>query len=153
MNIADELKKLADLRAQGIINEQEFELGKRKILSDSSVPHGTRDNQATIVKILLKPVTFISSRWTSGNLYFPDMLTLDNDAIIYKKSAIVGSKEEHINYKSVASVKLKNGMIFADLIIETSGGSQSIIIRGLSKQDAQTASELIRKVQEGVKWA
>jgi hypothetical protein len=148
MDIADELKKLADLRTQGIINEQEFEIGKRKILSDSPVPQSRSNNQAPIVKILLKPVTFISSRWTSGNLYFPDMLTLDNDAIIYKKSAIVGSKEEHINYKSVASVKLKNGMIFADLIIETSGGSQSIIIRGLSKQDAKKASELIRKVQE-----
>jgi Bacterial PH domain len=148
MNIADELKKLADLRTQGIINEREFEIGKRKILSDSPVPQSTSDNQAPIVKILLKPVTFIASRWTSGNLYFPDTLTLDNDAIIFKKSAIVGSKEEHINYKSVASVKLKSGMIFADLIIETSGGSQSIIIRGLSKQDAHKASELIRKVQE-----
>ena len=148
MYIADELKKLAELRTQGIINEQEFEIGKRKILSDSPVPQSTRDTQAPNVKILLKPVTFISSRWTPGNLYFPDMLTLDNDAIIYKKSAIVGSKEEHINYKSVASVKLKKGMIFADLIIETSGGSQSIIIRGLSNQDAHKASELIRKVQE-----
>ena len=148
MNIADEIKKLADLRTQGIINEREFEIGKRKILSDAPEPQSTRDNQALNVKILVEPVTFISSRWTSGNLYFPDMLTLDNDAIIYKKSAIVGSKEEHINYKSVASVKLKNGMIFADLIIETSGGSQSIIIRGLSKQDANKASELIRKVQE-----
>ena len=148
MNIADDLKKLADLRTQGIINEREFEIGKRKILSDPPVPQSARDNQAPIGKILLKPVTFISSRWTSGNLYFPDMLTLDNDAIIYKKSAIVGSKEEHINYKSVASVKLKNGMIFADLIIETSGGSQSIIIRGLSKRDANKASELIRKIQD-----
>jgi hypothetical protein len=148
MNIADEIKKLADLRTQGIINEREFEIGKRKILSDAPEPQSTRDNQALNVKILVEPVTFISSRWTSGNLYFRDMLTLDNDAIIYKKSAIVGSKEEHINYKSVASVKLKNGMIFADLIIETSGGSQSIIIRGLSKQDANKASELIRKVQE-----
>jgi Short C-terminal domain/Bacterial PH domain len=148
MNIADELKKLADLRAQGIINEREFEIGKRKILYDSPVPQGTRDNHAPIVKILPQPVTFIASRWTTGNLCFPDMLTVDNDAISYKKSAIVGSKEEHINYKSVASVKLKTGMVFADLIIETSGGSQSIIIHGLSKQDAQTASELIRKVQE-----
>jgi hypothetical protein len=151
MEIADELKKLADLRAQGIINEQEFVLGKRKILScspDSPGSQSVRNNQAPIEKVLRNPVTFVSSRWTAGNLYFPDMLTLDNDAIIYKKSAIVGSKEEHINYKSVASVKLKNGMIFSDLVIETSGGSQSITIRGLSKQDAIKASELIRKVQE-----
>ena len=148
MNIADELKKLADLRTQGIITEQEFEMGKRKILYDSPLPQSWSNNQAPTVRILPEPVTFISSRWTAGNLCFPDMLTLDNDAIIYKKSAIVGSKEEHINYKSVASVKLTNGMIFADLIIETSGGSQSIVIQGLSKQDAQSASELIRKVQD-----
>jgi Bacterial PH domain len=148
MDIADEIKKLADLRTQGIISDHEFEIGKRKILSDSPGPQDTRNYQMPVTKILLKPVTFISSRWTAGNLCFPDMLTLDNDAIIYKKSAIVGSKEEHINYKSVASVKLKNGMIFADLIIETSGGTQSIIIQGLTKRDANKASELIRKVQE-----
>ncbi len=151
MEIADELKKLADLRAQGIINEQEFVLGKRKILSyspDSQGSQNVRNTQAPIEKVLRNPVTFIASRWTAGNLYYPDMLTLDNDAIIYKKSALVGSKEEHINYKSVASVKLKSGMIFADLVIETSGGSQSITIRGLSKQDAIKASELIRKIQE-----
>jgi hypothetical protein len=148
MNIADELKKLADLRTQGFITDQEFEIGKRKILYDSPLPQSRSNNQASAVRILPEPITFISSRWTAGNLCFPDMLTLDNDAIIYKKSAIVGSKEEHINYKSVASVKLKNGMIFADLIIETSGGSQSIVIQGLSKQDAQRASELIRRVQD-----
>jgi hypothetical protein len=146
MALADEIKKLADLKSQGIINEQEFEIGKRKILSES--PESTRNYHVPTEKILLQPVTFISSRWTTGNLCFPDMITLDNDAIIYKKSALVGSKEEHINYKSVASVKLKNGMIFSDLIIETSGGTQSIIIRGLSKQDANKASELIRKIQE-----
>ncbi|HIE25211.1 MAG TPA: hypothetical protein EYP74_04345, partial [Anaerolineales bacterium] len=57
------------------------------------------------------------------------------------------SDEEIISYGKIASVKLKTRMFFADLTIETSGGSQPIFINGLGKNDAQEIKNAIRNYQ------
>lgn len=88
--------------------------------------------------------TFQSSRFTKGNLLFPDQIQIAEDGIHYTKRKLFGSTEENINYKAVASVKAVTGVLFGDLTIETSGGVQPITINGLYKGDAL---EIKREIQ------
>lgn len=90
---------------------------------------------------------YASSRLTSGNLLFPDQVIVADDGIHFIKNRLFGSDEEIITYGKIASVKLNSGVLFADLTIETSGGSQPIFINGLPKNDAQEIKETIRFYQ------
>ena len=88
-----------------------------------------------------------SNRLTSGNTFFPDQVIVADDGIHFIKNRIFGSDEEIITYSKIASVKLNSGILFADMTIETTGGSQPIFINGLSKNDAQEIKEAIRYYQ------
>ena len=90
---------------------------------------------------------YISSRLTSGNLLFPDEVTVAEDGIHFLKRRIFGSDEEIITYGNIASVKLNTGIFFADITVETTGGSQPIFINGLMKAAAQEIKEAIRFYQ------
>jgi hypothetical protein len=88
-----------------------------------------------------------SSRWSRSNHLFPDSLTLSNDGLIFRKGRLFGSTEEHINYRAVASLKVKNGIFLSTLNVETSGGSQPVYINGLWKSDAREIQETLRVYQ------
>ena len=88
-----------------------------------------------------------SNRLTSGNSLFPDEVTVADDGIHFIKRRLLGSDEEIITYGKIASVKLNSGVLFADLTIETTGGSQPIFINGLAKNDAQEIKDAIRYYQ------
>ena len=88
-----------------------------------------------------------SNRLTSGNALFPDEVIVADDGIHFIKRRMLGSDEEIISYGKIASVKVNSGAMFADLTIETTGGSQPIFINGLAKGDAQEIKEAIRSYQ------
>jgi TM2 domain-containing membrane protein YozV len=90
--------------------------------------------------------TFESSGWSTGNFFYPDSLTLASDGIIYRKGALLGSTEEHINYRAIASFRIINRFLLSDVCIETSGGSQPIIINGLWSNDAIEIQKSIRAI-------
>jgi len=90
---------------------------------------------------------YTSNRLTSGNLLFPDEVVVADDGIHFIKRRMLGSDEEIISYGKIASVKLNSGVLFANLTIETAGGSQPIFINGLAKGDAQEIKEAIRFYQ------
>jgi putative oligomerization/nucleic acid binding protein len=152
MNLTDELRKLADLKAEGQLTEQEFADAKRKLLAqgpaDSSPPRpmtavGTAPNGPPVAD-----KTYWSSRWSKGNLFFRDSLTLGSDGILFRKGRMFGSQEERINYRAVASLRVTTGMFLANLSIETSGGSQPIFINGLWKSDAKQIQDAVRVFQQ-----
>ncbi len=89
-----------------------------------------------------------SNRLTSGNALFPDEVTVADDGVHFIKRRFFGSDEEIITYSKIASVKLNSGVLFANLTIETSGGSQPIFINGLPKNDAQEIKDAIRHYQK-----
>lgn len=89
-----------------------------------------------------------SSRLTSGNLLFPDTISVDSDGVHYEKRRLFGSNEEVINFRHIASVKVRNGIFFSTMQIETAGGSQPVIIKGLGKSDAKIVRESIQKMQQ-----
>ncbi len=142
MNLTDELGKLADLRRNGGISEGEFAEAKRKLLAQGP-PQG---EPAT------PPVpdpdaagrTYWSSRWSAGNHIFRDSVVLSQDGILFRKRRLFGSSEEHVNFRAVASIRVKNGIFLSNVSIETSGGSQTIFINGLWKSDARRIQDSIR---------
>lgn len=91
--------------------------------------------------------TFTSNRLTKGNALFPDEVSIAEDGIHFIKRQMLGSNEEVISYNQIASVKIKSGVLFADIWIETAGGSQPVYINGLSKSDAQEIKDAIRQRQ------
>lgn len=88
-----------------------------------------------------------SNRLTSGNALFPDEVIVADDGIHFIKRRMFGSDEEVIVYDKIASVKVNSGVMFANLTIETAGGSQPIFINGLAKGDAQEIKDAIRFYQ------
>jgi hypothetical protein len=93
-------------------------------------------------------VQYQSSRLTSGNLIFPDTLSVESDGVHYQKRKLLGSSEEIISYRHISSVRILTGLFFASIIIETSGGSQPIVMIGLSKSDAQEVKVSIQRFQK-----
>jgi hypothetical protein len=149
MNLTDELRKLADLRQQGALTEQEFVDAKRKLLAsapEAPVKPGAAAPSASwpegVGELIGK--RYWSSRWSSGNLFFRDSLVLAEEGIIFRKGAMFGSSEENINYKAIASLKVSHRLFLADLSVETTGGSQPIFINGLWKSDAKEVQTAIR---------
>jgi Short C-terminal domain len=146
MNLTDELRKLAELRNEGQLTDQEFAAAKKRLLSeDGREPSPlSKEGKADVEAVdQIAERTFRSSRWSSGNLFFPDSLTLASDGMLFRKGAMFGSSEEHINYRAVASFRIKNGLFLSDVCIETSGGSQPIFVNGLWKSGAKEIQDTI----------
>jgi hypothetical protein len=151
MNISDELCKLADLRREGHLTEQEFAEAKRQLLSQGDAepkPHLDSRNYGLPDGLYRdEEKTYHASRWTSGNIFFPDALVLVSDGIVFRKGSLFGSREEHISYKAVASFRITNGILFSTISIETSGGSQPIVVNGLWKSEAKEIQDALREFQ------
>jgi hypothetical protein len=151
MNIADELQKLAALRKEGSLTDEEFADAKRRLLSQERDEAAGRPPAAAqgapAPGDQTEEVRFQSSRWSAGNTFFPDSLTLAGDGILFRKGRFFGSSEERISYKAIASLRVKNGIFLSSISVETSGGSQPIFINGLWKSDAARIQESIRSFQ------
>jgi hypothetical protein len=148
MDLTAELQRLSDLRKDGSLTDQEFADAKRRLIGS---PPNSMDETAPD-KTSVPPAedrAYRSSRWSRGNLFFPDSLTLSSDGIMFRKGKLIGSSEERISYKAIASVRVKNRAFLADISVETSGGSQPIFINGLWKSDARGVQEGIREFQRG----
>ena len=144
MSITDELRKLADLHREGQLTDQEFADAKKRLLAENG-GGVSADGKPAAGGMTEK--TYRSSRWSAGNFFFRDSLTLASDGMLFHKGAMFGSSMERINYRTVASVRIKNGVFLADVTIETSGGSQPIFINGLWKSEAKEVQDTIRVLQ------
>ena len=150
MNLTDELRKLADLHEEGKLTDQEFVDAKARLLASGSTATAEASAVGKVAVETLPAVeekTYWSSRWSSGNLFFRDRLVLAGDGITFRKGAMFSSNEEHINYRAIASIRVKNGIFLSDVTVETSGGSQPVFINGLWKSDAKQLQDFIRVYQ------
>ncbi len=91
--------------------------------------------------------TFTASRWTRGNLFFPTRIVVDPQHVSRIKPRMFGSSEESIGIAQVASVHISTGLIWSDIVIESSGGTDPITSHGHRKKDAQRIRELIEGYQ------
>ena len=91
--------------------------------------------------------TFAASRWTKGNLLFPTRITVTPQHVSRVKPRLFGSNEESIAIGKVASVQISTGIIWSEIRIDSSGGSDPITSRGHRKADAQRIRDLIEGYQ------
>ena len=91
--------------------------------------------------------TFTASRWTQGNFLFPTKLVISPQRVSRIKSRLLGSNEESIAMSKVASVHISTGVIWAEIVIESTGGTDPITSHGHRKRDAQRIRDLIEIYQ------
>src|SRR6266404_2339705 len=91
--------------------------------------------------------TFAASRWTKGNFLFPTQLVVSSQRVSRVKSRLFGSNEESIAISKVASVHISTGMVWSDIRIESTGGTDPITSHGHRKADAQRIRDLIESHQ------
>jgi len=91
--------------------------------------------------------TFSASRWTQGNFLFPTKIIVSPQRVIRTKSRLFGSNEESIPISKVASVHIKTGVFWAEIIIESTGGADPITSHGHRKADAKRIRDLVEQYQ------
>ncbi|HXW92969.1 MAG TPA: hypothetical protein VEK33_20635 [Terriglobales bacterium] len=91
--------------------------------------------------------TFIASRWTKGNLFFPTRILVNPQRVTRMKPRLFGSSEESIGITQVASVHISTGMLWSDIRIESTGGTDPITSHGHRKADARRIRDLIESYQ------
>ena len=94
------------------------------------------------------PETFTASRLTSGNLLFPVQVAVFPERVARHKPRFFGHTEDSISIDLVASVKVQAGIVFADVVLDTAGGSPPVVIHGLWKKDAERLRERIGAARE-----
>src|SRR6476646_244340 len=90
---------------------------------------------------------FQASRWTKGNLLFPTYIEVSDMAVIRRKRSWFRMDEISISMSKVASVHIKTGLIWSEILIESSGGSDPLASHGHKKADAIRMKELIEQAQ------
>ncbi len=90
---------------------------------------------------------FKASRLTKGNRLFPTVIEVSDQAVMRRKRSWFTVNEMSIHLSKVASVRIDTGLFFADVLIESSGGSDPIQSHGHSKGDARRMKELIEQGQ------
>lgn len=93
---------------------------------------------------------FVASRWTRGNRIFPTRIVVTPQHVLRVKPRLFGQTEESIAVDKVASVQISTGMVWSDIRIESTGGTDPITSHGHTKQDARQIRELIETLQKDV---
>jgi hypothetical protein len=91
---------------------------------------------------------FSASRWTSGNRLFPTRIEITPERVSRVKPRLLGSDEESISIQNVASVNIRTGVIWSEIRIDSTGGTNPILSHGHSKGDARAIRDLIEKYQQ-----
>lgn len=91
---------------------------------------------------------FKASRLTRGNFWFPVRIEISRERVARVKPRLVGSNEESIPISKVASVNIATGLIWSDIRIDSSGGSNPILSHGHRKADARRIRDLIEDFQK-----
>lgn len=91
--------------------------------------------------------TFAASRWTQGNFFFPTRIEVNPQRVSRIKPRFFGSNEESISIPQVASVHISTGILWSEIVIESTGGTDPITSHGHRKADAQRIRDLIETYQ------
>ena len=91
--------------------------------------------------------TFTASRLTQGNFLFPTRLVVSPLRVSRVKSRWFGSNDESIAISKIASVHISTGVIWSEIRIESTGGTDPITSHGHRKGDAQRIRDLIEGYQ------
>ncbi len=90
---------------------------------------------------------FRASRWTEGNRIWPTQVAVFANRVVRFTPRLFGHFEETIAIDQVASVSVDSRLLFGDVVIETTGGSQPIRCHGHRRRDAEEIRRLITEAQ------
>jgi hypothetical protein len=90
---------------------------------------------------------FKASRLSRGNRVFPTQVAITPTSVVHYTPQWIGRAEKTIHMAHVSSVKIDTGLLFSDVLIETSGGSHPIRCHGHRKADAARMKSLIERYQ------
>jgi hypothetical protein len=90
---------------------------------------------------------FRSSRLSPGNHLFPTQVLIAPATVVHYTPRWIGKEEESIHMAHVASVKIVTKLLLSDVLIETTGGQNSIHCHGHHKGDAVRMKTLIEQYQ------
>jgi hypothetical protein len=90
---------------------------------------------------------FRASRWTRGNRLFPTVIEVTDRAVIRHKRSWFHKDLISISISKVASVHIQTGLLWSDLLIESSGGTDPLASHGHTKADAQRIRALVEEAQ------
>ena len=90
---------------------------------------------------------FKASRWTRGNHLFRTVIEVNDMAIVRYKRKLFSKDEISISLSKVASVHIKTGFWWSDIVIESSGGTDPLTSHGHSKADARRIRDLVQESQ------
>jgi len=93
--------------------------------------------------------TFTASRLTRGNLFFPVRIVVTPLHVSRVKPRLFGTTDESIAIAQVASVGITTGIIWSQIRIDSTGGSDPITSHGHREADAIRIRELIESYQAG----
>lgn len=91
--------------------------------------------------------TFTASRLTAGNFLFPTSITVTPVMVVRTKRSWITKDEASIAIRQISSVRIKTGVLFSDIWIESTGGANQIASHGHSKGDAREIKRLIEQYQ------
>ena len=91
--------------------------------------------------------TFQASRWTKGNHLFTTVIEVTETAVVRRKRSWFTVNEISIHLSKVASVRIETGLLWSDISIESTGGSDPLESHGHTKADARRIKELIEGAQ------
>ena len=90
---------------------------------------------------------FVASRLTQGNHLFPTVIEVGDTFVVKRRRTLLTKNEVSIHLQRVASVRIETGILWSDILIESSGGSDPIASHGHRKEDAVRIKELIEEAQ------
>jgi len=78
---------------------------------------------------------------------FPTVIEVTEKALTRRKRRLFGCDEISIGISKVASVHIKTGMIWSEILIESTGGADPLTSRGHTKSDARRIRDLVQAYQ------
>ncbi len=98
-------------------------------------------------RLIPGPHVFRASRLSRGNLWFPTQVAVTPASIVHFTPEFFGAREQSIHLAHVASVMIDRNLFFADVMIESSGGTDPVRCHGHRKADAIEMKRLIEEFQ------
>lgn len=90
---------------------------------------------------------FVASRLTRGNLLFPTRILVSDRSVMRSKRSWLTKSEESIHIGNIGNVHIQTGMVWSNIRIESTGGSDPIESHGHTKHGARRIKYLIETHQ------